>query len=218
MTDISVSERRLSAALDRIDQLLEGGAGRPGTFAAEPDAALRDQLAELQAQNTRLAAELAALRTDQGGPLEATLAEARNRLGGASEQAARLAAANDDLAAANRALIEAARGDGGAEQASIEALEAEIEALRAARAAEIAQMGDIMLELERLLAPHDARPTQPRDVEDAVLPEVAGDSAGVPEDEAVDDDGARGDAAEDRRPYAAQDSSNADGMREDGDR
>lgn len=214
MTDISVSERRLSAALDRIDQLLEAGAGRSSVSAPAPDpsavAALQQRIEDLQAQNTRLAAELAALRTEQGTPLEAALAEARTRLSGASEQAARLAAANDDLAAANRTLIDAASGSGDTEQASIEALEAEIEALRAARAAEIAQMGDIMVELERLLAPHDTETSTGaggRAVvgDDAVLPEVAGDSAGVPENDA---DGAD---TQDQRTHAGAD-------REDGDR
>lgn len=187
MSDISVSERRLSAALDRIDQLLEEGVGRrpaaPGP-AGQDDPALQSRIDDLQAENARLAGELAALRADRGGPLEAALAEARARLSGAGEQAARLAAANDELAAANRALIESAAGEGDPEETALVALEAEIEALRAARATEIAQMGDIMQELERLLAAGDARPASPaRAGDDAVLPEVTGDSAGVPEDE-----------------------------------
>lgn len=183
MSDISASERRLSAALDRIDQLLEAGSHRRPAAVAAPsaDADLQGRLDQLEAENARLAAELAALRTDQGGPVEAALAEARTRLSGASDQAARLVAANDELAAANRALIEAA--DGASGDASIAALEAEVEALRAARAAEIAQMGDIMVELERLLASQDAVGGQDGPEDASVLSEVTGDSAGVPEDE-----------------------------------
>ena len=162
MSDISVSERRLSAALDRIDQLLEAGTGHRRDAQASADtpdrAAFETRIEDLQSENTRLAGELAALRADRGGPLEAALAEARTRLTGASEQAARLSAANEELAEANRVLIEAASSEGGSEDASIAALEAEIEALRAARAAEIAQMGDIMQELERLLSEDDQRP------------------------------------------------------------
>ncbi|WCR09506.1 hypothetical protein JHW45_10255 [Paracoccus stylophorae] len=191
MSDISVSERRLSAALDRIDQLLEAGTGRPAASpaASEPDDRrdLQSRIEDLQAENARLADELAALRADRGGPLEAALAEARTRLSGAGEQAARLAAANEELAAANRALIESAEGKGDPEETALVALEAEIEALRAARAAEIAQMGDIMQELERLLAEGDeASGPDGRDGDDTILPEMAGDSAGVPEGEAAD--------------------------------
>ena len=76
MSEISVSERRLSAALDRIDQILEAGTGRgaqsPATQSAQDQA-----LAAAQAEADRLAQELAALRADRGGPLEAALAEAR---------------------------------------------------------------------------------------------------------------------------------------------
>lgn len=146
MSEISVSERRLSAALDRIDQLLEAGPSRvPG--AVPDDLQLQSRLDEVLAENERLKARIAAQGSD------ATPADAGpERLASAVEQAARLAAANDDLASSNRALIEAASGEGDMIEAASVALEAEIEALRAARAAEIAQLGDIMGELERLLA------------------------------------------------------------------
>ncbi|WP_292978094.1 hypothetical protein [Paracoccus sp. UBA5162] len=177
MSEISVSERRLSAALDRIDQILEAGTGR----GAQSPATQSDQdqaLAAAQAEADRLAQELAALRADRGGPLEAALAEARARLDGAGQQAARLAAANEELTAANRALIDAA-GQGDADPAIRRALEAEIESLRAAREAELSQMGDIMVELERLLA-EDQVPAAPGQIVDPTL-EAAGDEAGVPE-------------------------------------
>ena len=68
MSDISASERRLSAALDRIDQLLEAGAARP---APPPPAAGTE---ELRAENDRLSAEIAALREAVGaGEAEAGL-------------------------------------------------------------------------------------------------------------------------------------------------
>lgn len=65
----------------------------------------------------------------------------------AGQEAARLSAANEALAAANRALIEAA---GLPRDEALAALEAEVEALRAARAAEMAQMGDIIDTLDRM--------------------------------------------------------------------
>lgn len=66
----------------------------------------------------------------------------------AEQDAARLAAANDALAEANRALLAGPEAGDGASAA----LEAEIEALRAARAAEISQLSEIVHELDRLLA------------------------------------------------------------------
>lgn len=156
MTDISVSERRLSAALDRIGQLLDRGA------ATAPDAAMVPR-ADLDRAHERIAhlTEQLARRGDEGE--DADLAA----------QAARLAAANDDLAAANRALILAASGDGDRVGAITVALEAEIEALRAARAAEAAQLGSLLAEVERLLAENEAS---------AAAPEIAGDAGGVAED------------------------------------
>lgn len=122
MTEISASERRLSAALDRIDQLLEAGTARPR---ADDDPRL--------------------------GQLETALSETEARLREAQDGAARLSAANDELAAANRLLIEATETGGVTRDEALEALQAEIAALRAAREAEIAQMAEIMAELARLL-------------------------------------------------------------------
>lgn len=143
MSDISASERRLSAALDRIDQILEAGRGHRPTSAEMAEDGAR--LADLQA-----------------------------RLDAANDQLAGLARANEELAAANRALIDAAPdldGDG-----VHRALEAEIGALRAARAAEIAQLGEIMAELEHYMGGH------PAPAAEAVQPELMGDAAGLPED------------------------------------
>lgn len=140
MSDISASERRLSAALDRIDQFLEAGSMRRS--APVEDSAT--QLAELQA-----------------------------RIQLADSQLADLAHANEQLVTANRALI-AAAPDGDTD-AVRDALEAEISALRAARTAEIAQLGEIMAELEHYIGGSHS-------VVGAVLPEVMGDVTGLPGD------------------------------------
>lgn len=58
MSDISASERRLSAALDRIDQFLEIGWGRQ---VSQPSQA---EIDDLRAENARLVAELAALNEE----------------------------------------------------------------------------------------------------------------------------------------------------------
>ncbi|MFC3168964.1 hypothetical protein [Paracoccus fontiphilus] len=162
MSDISVSERRLSAALDRIDRLLERG----GFPAASSGPDLR---AELDAAHAQIAALTEQLSRQGDGPALA-------------EQAARLAAANDELAAANRALIQAASGDSDRVEAVSVALEAEIEALRAARAAEAAQLSTLLAEVERLLAENEGS---------AATPEIAGDAGGIPED-AYDGDAQEG--------------------------
>ncbi|WP_181953507.1 hypothetical protein [Paracoccus luteus] len=167
MTDISVSERRLIAALDRLDYAVERAAARLAAQAAAvppaapvPEAPLSDGVAAL---HDRQAATLEALQM--------RLAEAHEHLAGAGEQAARLAAANDGLASANRALIEAASDWAGrGPDAVAAALNAEIESLRAGRAAEIAQMGEILDALDRMLGVTAPRPRP--------LPRRAGGGAG----------------------------------------
>ncbi|RJL05681.1 hypothetical protein D3P06_06025 [Paracoccus aestuarii] len=142
MSDITASERRLSAALDRLDQLLD----RP---APQPDHA--PGLDNLQA-----------------------------RLDAATEQAARLSAANEDLIAANRDLLEAQQTGGIGPDEARAALEAELSALRAARAAEMTQMSEIMAELERLLA--EDPPAIDAEPDAAMAQELQGDAGGLPDD------------------------------------
>ena len=97
-------------------------------------------------------------------PPAATAEGVRQSLAGGAE-AARLAAANDALIAANRELI--AAGDSPDRIDAVrKALDAEIEALQAARAAEIAQMGEILAALETMLGV-PASPPLPPDVPQA---------------------------------------------------
>ena len=153
MSDISASERRLSAALDRLDQLLDTQPAAVPAAASGEDpaqiAALTLQLEQLQAENDQLrqapAVEAPAVQPDQDQD------DLRRQLDEATQRNAEMAVANDQLAEANRNLIEAQETGGiGADEVR-DALEAEVKALRAARQAEIAQMGEIMAELERLL-------------------------------------------------------------------
>ncbi|RQP06923.1 MAG: hypothetical protein D1H97_05170 [Paracoccus sp. BP8] len=154
--DLNASEKRLIAALDRIDQFLDRAdlarrtaSGPPAGDAEGAEARLR----KIQAENQRLSQDLAALHERQAAMLadcEARLAEAHQRLVHAGQEAARLSAANEALAEANRALI-AAQGGGESPDETRRALEAEIESLRAARSAEIAQMGEIIDALDRMI-------------------------------------------------------------------
>lgn len=163
MSDITASERRLIAALDRIDYSIDVSRARQAEAGPDHDGAphgMRDDdaleagLEAARLENERLNTDMARLHDRQAEAIAAAhaqLAEASARLTGAGREAARLAAANDDLTAANRALIAAQSGEGEAAAAVRLALEAEIESLRAARAAEIAQMDDVLTALEKLL-------------------------------------------------------------------
>ncbi|WP_211657876.1 hypothetical protein [Paracoccus subflavus] len=151
MSDISISERRLSAALDRIGQYLDRGGVGHGPAGS-------DLRAELDAAHARIA-EL----TDR---MPHPAADGAG-VGDMAEHAARLAAANDSLSAANRALIAAMAGEDDRIEAVSLALEAEIESLRAARAAEAAQLAALLAEVEQLLGDDrdhsDARATDDPD-------------------------------------------------------
>jgi hypothetical protein len=178
MSDITVSERRLSAALDRIDQLLERGPKSADSRPAE-QGELEKDLAVARAENARLAYELAALRSAGDVPPDATLSDLRIRLDRLGEQTVRLAAANDQLASANGDLVAASAGQSTIDPAILAAKDAEISALKSARAAEAAQMEEVLAELERLLA-GDGADALPHAGQEAVL-EAAGDEAGLPE-------------------------------------
>lgn len=177
MNDLSRSERRLIVALDRLDYTVERAGGdltrlrsRPAVAPPPPAApAAAHPGSALQSDNRRLSDEVVALHDRQAATLEAMrerLAEAQERLAGAGEHMARLAAANDGLSAANRDLIAAADGGAPSPDTVRTALEAEIESLRAARAAEIAQMGEILDALDRMLGTPAPAPRKPARTDD----------------------------------------------------
>lgn len=151
--DLNASEKRLIAALDRIDHFLDRAAL---TRAADmPAAALpsgvEEELQQARAENLRLSQELVLLNERQAAVIEdceTRLSGAQARLHSSGQEAARLAVANEALVAANRKLL---AGAGLAPDDARRALEAEIESLRAARAAEIAQMAEIVDALDRMI-------------------------------------------------------------------
>lgn len=152
MNEIAASERRLSAALDRIDQLLETGLGRTGSADASD---IQAELSAAQAENQQLLAEIAELRTQSPSVDEAQMPATDK-----GEQLTRLAAANEELITANRALLDAAGADEAIDEIR-KACDAEVEALRAARFAEIANLAEIMGELDRLLGQEKSAPAKP---------------------------------------------------------
>lgn len=153
--NLTTSEKRFLAALDRIDTSIERAAkdlresaaaqAAPAEASAggEGTGASPDREAALLETNRRLADELAAAQS--------RIAMLENELAQAGAQVVELAAANEALAQANHTLL--ARADsGGADEDGIRAaLEAENEALRMARAAEMARIGAIVTALDDLL-------------------------------------------------------------------
>ncbi len=183
--DLTASEKRLIAALDRIDHFIDRAtmarAIAPAPVAAKGGLAeIEARLHAAQGENQRLSGELVLLHERQAALLancETRLSDANERLSGAGLEAARLAAANEVLAEANRALTAASGAP--ADDARL-ALEAEIESLRAARAAETAQMGDLLAVLDRMIgtpAPEPAEapraPARAAAVTPAAAPAVA---------------------------------------------
>lgn len=153
MSDISASERRLSAALDRLDQLLDSPAPAPKGEDPQHIEMLTRQLAQAQAEIAELRQAASAPQpAEQPAQQPAEDDDLRQQLDAAARRNAELSAANEDLTSANRNLFEAQETGGIGADEIRDALEAEVRALRAAREAEIVQMGEIMAELERLLA------------------------------------------------------------------
>ncbi|UXU74007.1 MULTISPECIES: hypothetical protein [unclassified Paracoccus (in: a-proteobacteria)] len=149
--DLSASEKRLIAALDRIDRSIDRAAARGAAAQGAVESELSEALAQARAENQRLSQELVALHEAQAQTLascESRLAEAHQRLVASGHEVARLASANEALVAANRALMQP--GDK-ADDALHAALQAEIDSLRASRAAEQARLGDMIDTLDRMV-------------------------------------------------------------------
>lgn len=171
MSDISASERRLSAALDRIDQILERESRK--TAPSWPDTGLQAALESAKGENQRLKAQLAAVVSSSGE-------KAKDGVH-LPDAIARLVAANAGLTAANRALIESASGKSDAVAAVRLAFEQEIESFHTTRAAETAQLEGVMAELTRLLNNPEAAP--PEQHHNEGQPAFSGVYGDTPEDE-----------------------------------
>jgi DNA repair exonuclease SbcCD ATPase subunit len=159
MSDIAELERRIAAALERIDAGLDALAVVPAPEPAE----LRDEAEILRltealeaerAANAQLTERVRAIREKQDatvGALEGKLERLTGQLNAATEDVERLKRLNGELAESNRALGAAAEA-GVADPGLIDrALRTELDALRAARQAEIAEMDDILAELKPLI-------------------------------------------------------------------
>ncbi len=160
MSNVSDLERRLGRALDRIAKSAQklGAAPSDSDQSSEVDE-LRNQLEAERAKTAQLSERVNAVRNRQEGPfatLERRLARMTEQLDLQSLEMLRLKKANTKLIEANRQLRE------GSEAKIIEpstinrSLLAELEALRAERAAEMAEMEEVLGELKPLISSEDA--------------------------------------------------------------
>jgi len=163
MNDIAELERRITLALERIgaglDMLATTGGTMPdaetgGTESRARISELEEALEVERSTNAQLTERVRAIREKQEtmvGALEKKVARLTQQADGAMLEMQRLIGHNEDLSDANRAL-RLAMAEGVAEPELINhAMMTELDALRAARAADLAEMDDILSELKPLI-------------------------------------------------------------------
>lgn len=161
MSDISILEGRITAALDRIRRGVEWmdelAASAPALPIDAPDqgaAALRARLEEERTVNAQLEERVRALKERQDGRLahlEAEVAENRARLTGLDEDLQRLRQTNAELRDMAAQLREALAEGVTEPQLINRAMLAELEALRAARTVDLAEVNAVIAELRPFL-------------------------------------------------------------------
>ena len=159
MNDIAELERRISAALERIGQGIDGWQNAP---AAPPppavddkvQAELKEALEEERATNAQLTERVRAIKEKQEnmvGALEKKVASLTQNLDAATHDLQKQRRLNADLTAANQALSDAAQIGLMEPHLINKSMLTELEALRAARAADVAEMEEILAELKPLI-------------------------------------------------------------------
>lgn len=150
MDNISEYERRITAALDRAAQALDKlSAGEGGDTEA-----LKSELEAERVANQQLEERVRAIKETQDETvkqLEATVADLKKALAARDAEMQQLRSVNEELRTSNGALRAAnAEGVGDAELVN-SAMVTEIESLRASRAAERAEIDEILATLEPVL-------------------------------------------------------------------
>ena len=151
MSDISELERRITAALDRAGQAMER------LSAAQPEESGPDLAAELEAErvaNAQLEERVRAIKEKQEtmvAGLEAEVARLRGQVTSRDGELQRIKSVNEELRTSNAALREA-NASGLADAHLVNgAMMSELESLRASRAADRAEIDDILATLEPVL-------------------------------------------------------------------
>lgn len=159
MSDVKELEKRLGNALDRIARCARTlGSTASGTEDSETLADLRAQLDAERNKTAQLSERVNAVRQRQDSSvtsLERRLARMTEQLDLQSLEMLRLKKANTKLIEANRQLREGHEAKVIEPSAINRALLAELEALRAERAAEMAEMEDVLGELKPLITEGD---------------------------------------------------------------
>jgi len=164
MTDIAELERRISYALERIGkgaEALAAGVAGQGEATAVAHGASADEVATLRAEleaertaNAQLTERVRAIKDRQETTvqaLEKKVARLTQQLDASGAELQHQRQLNADLTAINRKLGDAARA-GVIDAATInQSMQVELGALRAARAAEMAEVEEIMAELRPLI-------------------------------------------------------------------
>ena len=161
MSDISLLEGRITAALDRIrrgvewmDELAAAAPPIPLDSAQTEVTSLRIRLDEERTVNAQLEERVRALKDRQDGrvaQLEAEVAESQARIAAADADVQGLRQTNADLRDIAAQLREALAQGVTEPQLINRAMLAELEALRTARAIDLAEVNAVLAELRPLL-------------------------------------------------------------------
>lgn len=155
MTDVKQIETRLSRALDRIAAAAGKLAAPPApVLEADDTTSLRAELEAERAKTAQLTERVNAVRQRQDSSvasMERRLARMTEQLDLQSLEMLRLKKANSKLIEANRQLREGVEAQVIEPSTINRSLVAELEALRAERAAELAEMEDVLGELKPLM-------------------------------------------------------------------
>ncbi|MEK6215899.1 MAG: hypothetical protein N2B03_01635 [Boseongicola sp.] len=157
MSDISELERRITAALDRAGQAMDSLAASSSSEPSESDGDSANLAAELEAErmaNAQLEERVRAIKEKQETNvtgLEAEVTRLRGSVESRDGDLQRMKSVNAELRTSNQALREA-NANGLADPHLVnKSMMSELESLRASRAADRAELDDILATLEPAL-------------------------------------------------------------------
>ena len=154
MSDITELERRITAALTRIDAGVDGMAKVPAAEDAGEIAALKEALEVEKTASAQLEERVAAIKEKQETlikDLEAKIADLTSTVAQQETDAKRLLMVNAQLRESNDELRVSNESGVGDAHLVNKAMQTELEALRATRKADLAELETIMDELKPLI-------------------------------------------------------------------
>jgi len=154
VSDITELERRITAALARIDVGVDGMAQAPAAEDAGEIAALKEALEVEKAASAQLEERVAAIKEKQETlikDLEAKISDLTSTVAQQETDAKRLLMVNAQLRESNDELRESNESGVGDAHLVNKAMQTELEALRATRKADLAELETIMSELKPLI-------------------------------------------------------------------